>query len=217
MLIDHVKELFPDHAVHGEESGYVGNENAEYVWYCDPIDGTKAFAMSVPLITCILALAYKGEPVIGVIYDPILDRIVVAQKGKGVLFNNTECFNSPHSEIKKSYIAFSVNIKYNWVNMFDVWMTLHKQHVQFSYIHIGMAGLLLASGNIDAIVLPFFSDYEFLALKVIFDEGGFVTTNLHGQPITDIHTPKQGLVVAKPKLHAELLEAIAPHTAGLTL
>jgi len=171
--------------------------------------------MSVPLITCILSLVYKGEPVLGIIYDPILDRMIVAEKGKGVLYNTNTCVTSPHANIENAYIAFSVNMKYKYVDMLEVSRDLQKYNVQFSYVHIGMAGLLLASGNIDAIVLPFFSDYEFLALKCIFDEACFVTTNLHGEPITDMYNPKQGLVVASPLLHAKLIEVLAPHTVKL--
>ena len=217
MFIEQVNKLFPDHAILGEESGYVGNKDAEYVWYIDPIDGTKAFSMSIPLISCMISLVYKGEPILGVIYDPILERIVTAEKGKGILFNDVKCAVSPREDIDHSYIAFSVNMKYNWVNMFDVWTTLRAHHVNLGYIHIGMSGLLLASGNVDAIVMPFFSNYEFNALKIIFDEGGFVTTNLLGDPIIDIDNPKQGLVVARPTLHARILKVIAPHTEGLTL
>ena len=217
MFIEQVKSNFPDHFVIGEESSHQGEASADYIWYIDPIDGTKAFSMSVPLITCIISLAYKGEPVLGVIYDPILERIVVAEKGKGVLFNGAPATSSSCQELSHSYMVFSVNVKYSFVDMFELWKIFTKKHVHFGYVHIGMSGLLLASGNVDSIVLPFFSNYEFLALKIILDEGGFVITNLLGDPITDIKNPKQGLVVAKSKLHAEIMEAIKPHTEGLVL
>jgi len=217
MLVEQVQALFPDHAINGEESGYVGAPDAPYVWYCDPIDGTKSFSMTVPLITCILSLVYKDEPILGIIYDPILERIIIAEKGKGVLYNSSTCITSPHHQIKNSYVAFSVNMKYKWVDMLDVCRKFQKENVQFTYVHIGMAGLLLGSGNIDAIVLPFFKDYEYYALKIIFDEGCFVTTNLHGEPITDVSNPKQGLVVAQPQLHKEIMKVIIPHTVHLKL
>lgn len=217
MFIHQVKENFPDHVVIGEESSHKGESDASYVWYIDPIDGTKAFSMSLPLITCIISLTYKGEPILGIIYDPILERLVVAEKGKGVFFNGEPCSPSSRMEVEHSYMAYSVNMKYDWVNMFDLWKTFRSHHINFGYIHIGIAGLLLASGNIDSIVLPFFSDYEFYALKVIFDESGFITTNLLGKPIVDAGNPKQGLVVAMPKLHAKIIEIINPHTEGLSL
>ncbi len=215
LLIQRVKEAFPEHAVFGEESKFVGAENAEYVWTCDPIDGTKAFTMSVPLITLMLSLVYKGDPIVGLIYDPILDRIVTAEKGEGALFNDEKVSHPPHTNIKNAYIAYSVNMKYNYVNMFGIWTEFTKHNVHFSYTHIGMAGLLLASGNIDAIVMPFFSHYEFLTLKLILSESGFVMTNLLGQPIIDIQDKKQGLIMAKPELHADILRVIDPITAPL--
>ncbi len=217
LLIKKVKENFPDHAVHGEESGYVGEEGSKYVWVCDPIDGTKAFITSVPLITFMLSLVCDGETILSIIYDPILDRVVTAEKGKGILFNNEPCSQSGHLHVANSFIGFSVNMKYKFVNMFEVWTELNKNKAQFSYVHVGMSGLLLASGNIDAVVMPFFGDYEFQTLRLLFDEGGFVTTNLLGEPIVNITDPKQGFVVAKPELHKEIIKIINPLTKDLKL
>ncbi|MGH7014937.1 MAG: histidinol-phosphatase [Stellaceae bacterium] len=66
-----IEARFPDHGVLGEEHGRTRPE-AEYVWVIDPIDGTKAFISGVPLFGTLIALTFKGMPVLGVIDQPIL-------------------------------------------------------------------------------------------------------------------------------------------------
>ena len=51
---------FPDHGFFGEETGKV-NEDAEYNWLIDPIDGTKSFVRGYPFLSTQIALMHKGE------------------------------------------------------------------------------------------------------------------------------------------------------------
>src|SRR5690606_16143448 len=57
---------FPDHGILGEEEG-AERVDREHVWVIDPIDGTKSFAAGRPLFGTLIALVYRGRPVIGVI------------------------------------------------------------------------------------------------------------------------------------------------------
>jgi histidinol-phosphatase len=61
---------FPEHGILGEEFGRV-RENAEFVWVLDPIDGTKSFISGVPLFGTLIALTRAGDPILGVIDQPI--------------------------------------------------------------------------------------------------------------------------------------------------
>jgi histidinol phosphatase-like enzyme (inositol monophosphatase family) len=67
---------FPDHGVLGEEYGE-DRTDAEFVWVLDPIDGTRGFIAGVPLWTTLIALRWRGEPVVGLIAQPYLDEIYV--------------------------------------------------------------------------------------------------------------------------------------------
>ena len=62
---------FPDHGIVGEEYG-PHQLDRDYVWVIDPVDGTRAFISGKPLFGTLVALLFKGIPVIGVIYQPIL-------------------------------------------------------------------------------------------------------------------------------------------------
>src|SRR5271156_6858606 len=60
----------PHHGILGEEFG-PERLDAEWVWVFDPIDGTKAFITGKPSFGTLIALLHRGEPVLGIIDQPI--------------------------------------------------------------------------------------------------------------------------------------------------
>jgi len=73
-------EAFPSHAIYGEE-GIAGDQTSDWQWIVDPIDGTVNFFYSIPHFCISIALRYKGEIVLGVIYDPMRDELWEVEKG----------------------------------------------------------------------------------------------------------------------------------------
>jgi len=112
---------FPDHEFLGEESsepGLTGSEaalkevqGAEYVWIVDPIDGTTNFVHGFPYFCVSIALAHRGEVIVGVVYDPIRDEMFVAEKGKGAYLKGRQMHVSGELELAQSLMAtgFPVN------------------------------------------------------------------------------------------------------------
>ena len=69
----------------------------EHVWVVDPLDGTKEFVEGVPNFAISIGLVEKGEPILGVIYNPVLKDLYTAIKGTGMYFNGKStslCKNS---------------------------------------------------------------------------------------------------------------------------
>ena len=58
------------------------------VWIVDPIDGTKEFIKGVPEFVVSIGLVRNGEPIIGVIYNPITKEIFYAKKNGGSFLND---------------------------------------------------------------------------------------------------------------------------------
>ncbi len=84
-LLEKLKPLIPGAGFYAEESGIVvGND---YEWVIDPLDGTNNFAHGIPYFCVSIALTYKQEPVLAVIYQPILKELFSAQLGKGAFLN----------------------------------------------------------------------------------------------------------------------------------
>ena len=71
------------------------------LWILDPVDGTSNFVAGIPYFAVSLALIEKGQPVIGVTYDPVRDECFSAEKGKGCFLNGTPLTTrSPGIELK---------------------------------------------------------------------------------------------------------------------
>lgn len=77
---------YPDYGLYGEE-GIAGNTESEWQWIVDPIDGTVNYFYGIPHFCVSIALRYRGEVVLGVIYDPMQDELWKAQKGGRTTLN----------------------------------------------------------------------------------------------------------------------------------
>src|SRR5690554_42399 len=74
----------PRHGIVGEEHGILGDDR-DYVWIVDPIDGTKSFITGNPLFGTLVALSFKGRPILGVISLPALGERWIGARGRPTL------------------------------------------------------------------------------------------------------------------------------------
>lgn len=106
---------FPDHSFLGEEGVEPGAEglrqalltasDAEYLWIVDPIDGTTNFVHGFPFFSVSIALAHKGEVIVGVVYDPSRDELFVAEKGKGAYLRGKRMSVSKEDKLSDCLLA----------------------------------------------------------------------------------------------------------------
>ena len=89
LITDLLLKKFPQHALYGEE-GIVGDQTAEYQWVVDPIDGTVNYYYGIPHFCISIALRYRQEVIIGVIYDPMRDEMWAVEKGARPRLNGKE-------------------------------------------------------------------------------------------------------------------------------
>ncbi len=95
---------FPDHMIVGEEEG--GEEEGEFVWYIDPLDGTKNYIAGFPIFGVSIGLSYMGEPLVGAVYLPFYDSLYWAGKGLGAYKDGKRIRVSRTSELRFSVIAY---------------------------------------------------------------------------------------------------------------
>ena len=74
---------YPTYAVLGEEGGDRGAVGSDYRWVVDPLDGTTNFSQGLPVFAVSIALQYRGETIVGVVYAPYLKELFTAVKGDG--------------------------------------------------------------------------------------------------------------------------------------
>ncbi|RYD97923.1 MAG: inositol monophosphatase [Sphingobacteriales bacterium] len=103
-IVAALKTAFPDHGFIGEEFGN-SNEAADFKWVIDPIDGTVNFAHKVPLCCVSIALAYKDEVLLGAVYNPMMNELFFAEKGKGATLNDKPIRVSRKSTINTAFLV----------------------------------------------------------------------------------------------------------------
>ena len=86
LIIDSIKKSFPDHNIIAEESGEENN-NSEYTWVIDPLDGTIAFMTGIPLFAVSIGLLKHNKPYLGVVNVPAIAHFFYAEKGQGAYLN----------------------------------------------------------------------------------------------------------------------------------
>ena len=90
----------------GEELGFIEGTEEDYKIIVDPIDGTTNFYYKIGFFNIALALEYKGEVVIGVVYNPLSKELYYGMKGKGAFLNFTPIEAEEFKELNKSILGF---------------------------------------------------------------------------------------------------------------
>lgn len=103
-IIDTLKTAYPDHAILAEESGKSQNES-EYQWIIDPLDGTTNFIHGFPVYCVSIALAVRGKIEQAVIYDPSRNDLFTATKGRGAYLNERRIRVSKRTRLGESLIS----------------------------------------------------------------------------------------------------------------
>lgn len=205
-LIKKVKEIYPIHAVDGEEESF-GKSN--YVWVCDPVDGTAMYAKHIPVAVFSLALVIDGKPEVGVVYDPFTDNLYHAIKGNGAYKNNERIQVSNIAfEDKKSTSDFTMfpNATYNF---YPIISELGMKTYFVSLGSVIRSCMEVATGNFNLVLFPGTTkkNCDIAAVKIIIEEAGGKVTNLFGKEQRyDIDI--KGAVVSNGIVHNETVEVI---------
>ena len=87
------------------EEGYTGDRNSECEWIVDPIDGTVNYFYTIPWFCVSIALRRRGEVVLGVIYDPMMDECWHVEKG-GIPYMNDHPMHCSQRERMAEAVVF---------------------------------------------------------------------------------------------------------------
>ena len=88
VLINELTKNKKKYSILSEEIGFIKNDDNDYVWVIDPIDGTTNFLHGIPHFCISIGLKFKNEIISGIIFDPIKNEIFYAEKNQGAFFNN---------------------------------------------------------------------------------------------------------------------------------
>jgi myo-inositol-1(or 4)-monophosphatase len=100
-------ERFPQHALYGEE-GIVGDQTSDHQWVVDPLDGTVNFFYGIPHFCVSIALRFRGEVIVGVIYDPVRDELWSGEKAQTPLLNGKPFQVSPRANLAEAIVSIGL-------------------------------------------------------------------------------------------------------------
>lgn len=185
-IVTALKQYFPDHGFIGEE---FGNENSEasYKWIIDPIDGTVNFAHKVPLCCISIALTFHEEVVLGAVYNPMMNELFFAEKGKGATLNNQVIRVSNKQDINKAFLVtgFPYHFPQTKIHPLDIFTKVVAKGLPVR--RLGSAALDLcwvACGRFDAFWEYNLQAWDIAAGYLIVSEAGGKVTNFKDEPYT---------------------------------
>lgn len=205
-LIEEVRKKYPNHSVDGEEE-QIGS--SDYVWICDPIDGTAMYARGIPTCVFSLALSIKGEVVVGVVYDPFNDNMYYATKGSGAYKNDNKIrVSNIDLSDKRSVAHYDMHPSFSY-NVFDVIKELGKKTYFVSIGSIIRASMCIAEGNFNLAIFPgtIHKNCDIAAVKIIVSEAGGVVTDLFGKE-QKYDSDINGALISNGIVHDEVVELI---------
>lgn len=206
IIIDLIKEKYPEHQILTEENGEIGGK-AEYLWVIDPLDGTLNFTRGLPMFSTSIAVVKDNEIIIAVVYNPLTNSLFTAEKGKGAFWNGEKMHVSEISSIEEAIVSMGrardPESKEKTLGIYNkFYPKLKSQRV------LGSAALELAwvaSGRLEGFVSVGLKKWDCFAGNLLIKEAGGTVTDFLGNAWTSEETR---FVASNGKVHGRLLEII---------
>ncbi len=201
-----IGERFPDHGIIGEEFGGE-REGADFVWVLDPIDGTKSFISGVPLFGTLIALAFEGRPVVGIIDQPISRERWIGVHGRPTTLNGATIRCRPCAALAgASVFATSPDMFRGDDSAAFARVAGAAKLVRFGADCYAYG--LLAHGFIDVVIEASLKPYDFSAMAPIVEGAGGVASDWRGAALT-VASDGRVLVAGDRRAHEEALALLA--------
>jgi len=177
------------------------------VWIVDPLDGTKEFVQHLPEFCVCIALVERGEPIVAVSYNPVVDEMFAAERGRGLTLNGVRAHVSATSALADARVlaSRSEDKRGEW----DVF----KPHCTVELTgSVAFKLALIAAGRADATFsLTPKNEWDICAGTLLITEGGGRVTDLAGQLLrfNQPDTRRSGLIASNGRLHQPLTDLIA--------
>jgi myo-inositol-1(or 4)-monophosphatase len=199
---------FPTYGLVGEEGSQSSDTDGPR-WIVDPLDGTINYVHGIPFFAVSIALEQDGALVVGVVYNPILDELFTAQKGKGASLNGTPIHVSPNASLEESVLAtgFPYEVWTNEVDNSREWHRFLKRALSMRCDASAALDLChVAMGRLDGYWELELGPWDMAAGALMVQEAGGRVTQVTGEPFTPYG---RGILANNGKLHDEMLAVLA--------
>jgi histidinol phosphatase-like enzyme (inositol monophosphatase family) len=201
-----IEARFPEHGIFGEEHGAV-RTGADFVWVLDPIDGTKSFISGVPLFGTLIALLHEGQPVLGIIDQPVLRERWRGSAGAPTTFNGAPVRSRRCTALDAATLFCGGPEQYRGADA----AAIERLRASVKLTRFNgdcYAYGLLALGFIDCVAEAGLKPYDYCALVPVVEGAGGVVTDWAGAPL-GLAADGRVLAAGDPHLHAQALARLA--------
>ena len=214
IIVPGLLDAFPTHHIVGEEGGGSGVpfEAADYRWYVDPLDGTTNFAHGVPHFCVSIAVCGRdGVPLVGVVYDPLLDECFQAKKGDGATLNGHPIHVSQTPDLSGALVSSGFG--------YDSWTTADNNTEEWSNFVVRAQGMsrmgaaaldlcYVAAGRFDGYWEHRLNPWDMAAGIACVAEAGGRLTNFRGGTEGLYDGLKRDVVATNGLIHERMLTVI---------
>jgi myo-inositol-1(or 4)-monophosphatase len=210
-IIDTLKTAYPDHAILAEESGRSENES-DYVWIIDPLDGTTNFIHGFPYYGVSIALAHKGIVTQAVIYDPTRNDLFTASRGRGAFLNDRRIRVGRRDRLGDALIG--TGFPFRETDGLEAYGRLFAEMTRSctGLRRPGAAALDLANvaaGRLDGFFEQGINAWDMAAGSLLITEAGGLVGNYMGE--SDFLQLGE-IVAGNPKIYAQMVPILSPYS-----
>lgn len=208
-IVDTLSRSYPAHAFVCEESGESGNQDAEFKWYIDPLDGTKNYLHGYPAFCVSIAAAQHDRLEQAVIYNPVSQELFTATRGEGATLDGKRLRVSKNTTIDGALLgtgfAKNANVDYRAYRKTSDAFTETASGIRRQ----GSAALELAyvaAGRLDGYWQFGLNKWDIAAGALIVREAGGLIGDMQGE---ENWFESGNIVAASPKVFNSMIQTFA--------
>jgi len=207
MITSKIAHLFPDHDIQAEEFTYT-NRGSDFRWIIDPLDGTTNYAHGYPIFCVSIALQRLDKIILGIIYNPMLKEMFVAEEEKGAFLNGGRIHVSATNRIAESLVAtgFPYDIREDTQNNLNYF---NEMIMKARAIRRGGSAALdlayVAAGRFDGFWEIKLSAWDTAAGWLMVEEAGGRITDFAGK---DYCVDSPAILASNGKVHKEMMDVL---------
>jgi len=205
VLLQAIAARYPEHGILSEESGKSSPGDSDYLWIIDPLDGTSNYLWGIPVSVVSVALAFRGQVEMGIVYDPWREEMIWGWQGHGVRLNEQPVHVTDRSTLGDCIVGTDFGYRGERI---DVTAAMARSLLdKVTGLRAFSAGALtlayVACGRLDAYFNFGFSTWDMAAGAFLASEAGGRSTNLRGGPA---YLTTKGCLATNGHIHQEILD-----------
>ena len=195
LCVSRLQEYFPTQGFIGEETEETRSDLEDRpTWIIDPVDGTTNFCHGFPFVCVSIGLCINKQPVVGIVFNPVIDRLYSAAEGLGAFLHSHESTRLPLNplELPSGLSTALVATEYGTAReelvvdakLKTVRVLVTQPVASHGIRSCGSAALsmcLVAEGGVDVYYEAGVHAWDVCAGVVIVREAGGLVTNAHSQ------------------------------------